>query len=576
MFKKYVASLLIVIFIASSLSTACKDIIVTKDYTAGDYNLFMKVRDPSRPGLQVLCMIPKGYEYTYHSAWRGEPHVYRFTHKVIGVATKGDTPPNIFKAGMLFTDAGIAFGDADVASYLVNPTRNAWDDFDWLRYAAENASSVDEAMDLLQNVVEMHAPGVGENLFVVGYDKACVAEADAYRFIKSDVAGVLAMSNYPKMLWNGKITSRLIASSFDKVFEGSVKRWHAVRLGGVFGIRITKMAEDWIEARQVPFGEKARVDIGNGARVGNYWVELLESNGKSAKIRVSYAYYEWEKILEDKLRKGNVDVGDMMKIARLTSQDLYGLRGMSEGDEKATMIFVLPSKPYLACGWFAPDAIASIFVPVHICDYDIYDAYENGEAAEISLNLLMKYDRVNFSSVEEVFQNENAIMEELALKNEEKASFILTQSDMAMQREAFMMENMWMNLNDKEKELMAKIWQKDYYTTVSSMAGNIDRFGEYGKRMLTQIALQMCEARTNIDKEVNGSDYTWAYEKAKKLADAGKYKESLVVIKEVMGNVDEKLFGMERVKEKGGYGTLIAVLVILALLMFMIYVKRKR
>ncbi len=576
MLKKYIASAIIIIFIASSLSSACKDIVVTRDYTAGDYNILMKVRDPSRPGLQVLCMVPQGYEYTYHNPWRGEPHVYRFNHKVIGVATKGDTPPNIFKAGMLFTDAGIAFGDADVASFLVNPTKNAWDDFDWLRYAAENASSVDEAMDMLHKVVEMHAPGVGENLFVAGYEKACVAEADAYRYVESDVAGVLAMSNYPKMLWNEKLTSRMIASSFDKVFEGSVKKWHTVRLGGVLGVRVTKIAESWIEVKQVPFGEKARVDIGKGARVGNYWVELLQSNGRTARIRVMPAYYQWEKFLEERLRRGNVDVETMMKIARLTSQDMNGLRGMSEGDEKATMIFVLPSKPYLSCGWFAPDAIASIFVPVHICDYDIYDAYENGEAAEIALNLLMKYDKVNFSGVEKVFLNENEAMEGLALKNEEKASFILTQSDTSMQREAFLMENMWMNLNDKEKDLITRIWHKDYYTTISNMQRYIDRFGDYGKRMISQIALQMCEARVNVDKEVNGSDYTWLYEKAKKLADAGKYRESLNVMVGIMGNLDEKLFGMSRESKKSGYGVVIAGMVILSVLLLAIYVKRKR
>lgn len=38
----------------SDSTKACKDIIACGDATAGDYNLLLKVRDPSRPGLQVL------------------------------------------------------------------------------------------------------------------------------------------------------------------------------------------------------------------------------------------------------------------------------------------------------------------------------------------------------------------------------------------------------------------------------------------------------------------------------------------------------------------------------------------
>ena len=100
---------------------ACKNIIVDGDATAGDYNLLLKVRDPSRPGLQVLCIVPEGYEYTYHHPWTGKPLNYRVDHKYIGVATQGDTLPNIVKAGMMFTDSGIAFGDADTMSNWKNP-----------------------------------------------------------------------------------------------------------------------------------------------------------------------------------------------------------------------------------------------------------------------------------------------------------------------------------------------------------------------------------------------------------------------------------------------------------------------
>ena len=164
--------------------TACKDVIACGDATAGDYNLLLKVRDPSRTGFQVLCIVPEGYEYTYHHPWTGKTMDFKVWHKFIGVVTKGDTIPNIVKAGMSFSNSGIAFGDADTGSNWINPTRHAWDDFDWMRYACEKADDEDEAVELMTKDVvdEMHASGVSENLFIVGPRKGYVVEADAFNY----------------------------------------------------------------------------------------------------------------------------------------------------------------------------------------------------------------------------------------------------------------------------------------------------------------------------------------------------------------------------------------------------------
>lgn len=162
---------------------ACKDVIVMGDATAGDFNILMKVRDPSRPGPQVLCMVYPGYRYRYHLPnFKGNEKEYVVDHKFIGVVTKGDAPPNIIKAGIALSDAGIAYGDADSPSYWINPLRTSWDDFDWIRYACQSADDEDEAIDLLKEVVDMHAPGVSENLFVVGPRKAYVMEGDVVRY----------------------------------------------------------------------------------------------------------------------------------------------------------------------------------------------------------------------------------------------------------------------------------------------------------------------------------------------------------------------------------------------------------
>ncbi|GAG79567.1 unnamed protein product, partial [marine sediment metagenome] len=94
----------------------CKDIIAVGDATEGDYNLLMKVRDPTRSGPQVLCIVPEGYKYSYHHPWTGKTLQFTVQHKFIGVATKDDIIPNIVKTGMALNDAGIAFGDADTNS----------------------------------------------------------------------------------------------------------------------------------------------------------------------------------------------------------------------------------------------------------------------------------------------------------------------------------------------------------------------------------------------------------------------------------------------------------------------------
>ena len=122
-------------------SQGCKDIVAVNDTTAGDYNLFMKVRDPSRTGLQVLCIVPQGTTYQYHHPWNGKPQTYTVEHTYIGVCTEDDILPNIVKSGMSLSTTGIAYGDADSGSRWINPTRYAWDDFDWIRYACDQATT---------------------------------------------------------------------------------------------------------------------------------------------------------------------------------------------------------------------------------------------------------------------------------------------------------------------------------------------------------------------------------------------------------------------------------------------------
>ncbi|MCX6661481.1 MAG: hypothetical protein NTY91_02915 [Euryarchaeota archaeon] len=386
------------------IGKSCKDIVITPAATAGDYSLFLKVRDPSRPGLQVLCRVPKGTQYTYHYPWKGMPWDFIVNHTYIGVATQGDTLPNIVKAGMVLTDAGLAFGDADTLSRWVNPTKNAWDDFDWIRYACQTADNEDEAITLLttEAVEQLHATGVSENLFVVGSQKVVVIEADALRYTIQDIPDVLVMSNYAKDLWRTQLIRSLpIASSFDAQKVTMVRQGSVVHLGSVCGMKILAITPSSITAQVFPLfafknselNKEVTVSIGERATVGPYSTTLLESTGETARISMCTIDYAWEQTLKNEIEPqiGNITIQDLIGWSRLHTYDLDGLRPMCEDQNtfEAAMIFKIPNEhaTLLSSGWFAANhACSSIYIPVHICDTDFYDPYETGDAYYVALS----------------------------------------------------------------------------------------------------------------------------------------------------------------------------------------------
>jgi len=455
--------------------SGCKLVMAIANATAGNYNLLMKVRDPARPGLQVLCPIPKGYEYEYHHPWFGFKMHFKVRHKFIGTTTVKDIPPNITKPGMILNDAGIAIADADTLSYLVNPSKYAWDDFDWMRYAIQSADNIDEAISLLTHdaVDKLHATSVAENMFVVGIDKGAIIEADAFNYrVKGIKDGIAVQSNYPKMLWNIHLLYPLFtASQFNSTFTGWVEKGKIIRLGGLMGIHIVKISSNSITARLFPFGLKKEIFVGEGRPIGNFWLRLLDINGSKAKIFLCFKYYEWERKMENIIEKriGNITVKDMMAWSRIHSNDLEGLRGMCQGGYEAATVYKIPKEypEFLSTLWFATDQCASIFVPVHIGSLDIYDAYENGGAHSIALQLLEKYGHDNltsiFEKVEAEFINETEEAEIKAIKllqegKQEEAMQLLTLSDMNMQMRAIAIEKMWLNASYLSNEAFAIVY----------------------------------------------------------------------------------------------------------------------
>lgn len=578
-----ISVILVILVLLFPLASACKDIVVMNNATLDDCNLFMKVRDPSRPGLQVLCMVDRGYEYTYQHPQKHYEASYEIQHKLLGVATMGDVPPDILKAGMLLSDADIAYGDADSPTLWVNPTKRAWDDFDWLRYAAQSAGHEDEAVDKLEEMVAMHAPGVGENLFVVGKNKAYVVEADAFHFVKEGVSDIAVMSNYPKELWHTRWLKKLIvASDFDRVYEGVVKRWQTVRLGALSGVKVTKIGNEWIVVKPVPVGERVEIERETGAKVGDFYVHVDEINGNSARIKVCYEYNAWEQKITDRLRRkyGRITVTDMMNLSRLHSEDLEGLRGMCENEKKAAMIFKIPCHEGISMGWFAPDQCASIFVPVHICDTEIYEAYVTGEAADIAIGLLAKFGHgnLNVSSMERVLVRENERMETIALEHPSQTAALLTLVDVEMQHQAILMQRLYLNVEGDELEELNRIWGTDYYETVCNIEHNLSRFGDYGQEQLAAMALSMGRARAGVKSMVNGSGAMKDYNRAETLISQGRYREGVTVIKHIFEETDKSLFGVTHEKEQGisQWTVLFGSVMVLVVLIGVLYWRSKR
>lgn len=562
-------TILVSSFLIIPLGHSCKDIVATTQATAGEYNLLLKVRDPSRPGLQVLCRIPKGTTYTYQHPWTGKPWDFTVTHTFIGVATKGDTLPNIVKAGMAFTDAGLAFGDADTGSSWKNPTRYAWDDFDWMRYASQTADNEEQAIDLLTKdaIDSLHATGVSENLFIVGPQDAVVIEADAVHHTTKPVDGILVMSNYPKDLWRTQLFKSLpVASSFDTKKELWARQGSIIRLRSLCGVKIMGIEDQSITVKAVPsfvfrlYGQDKEVTINLGERgtAGPYSVQLLGIDNKKAQVSVRTAVNAWEHELLKHIqpRYGHITVETMMNLSRLHTSDLDGLRPLCEDayPYEAAMIFKIPkdNANLLSSGWFSANhACSSIYVPVHICDNDMYDPYQTGEAAELSLELLNQYGHGTLSAlchnVEKVFLFENQASENLAhdmIHNASDVSSFLTTIDRGMQEQAFLTEQLWLHVKNPSSQDFSEvftaigcIWKENYTTSLTMMENAVTNLGSYLGSFTTintieKIALSICKTRLDAECVLGRNDTTsWKdYQAAVHCFETGDYHSGFLSI----------------------------------------------
>jgi hypothetical protein len=348
------------------------------------------------------------------------------------------------------------------------------------------------------------------------------------------------MSNYPKELWKSQILKTLpISISFDFNITDYFESGDIIRLNSLYGIKIIDIKESSIIVRQIPLfkinlwsfiyvGKKIEINIGERKNVGDFSLKLIDIQNKLVQIKLSYKFKAWEEKMLEYInsRFGNITVKDMINWSRLKSSDLDGLRGMCEEiyENEAVAIYLIPNNHYdiLSMGWFSPSyACSSIFVPFHICNNDIFDPYENGEAAQLCQNLfrIYSYDNLScFKDIENVLLYENKIVENIALnivEEREKLSDFLTIFDINAQKQAYLTEEIWfeidnvINENEKEKfiDISKNIWYLNYSNSLLAMKYNVLNLSELNNSFIIinkilEIAFCICESRFELGNTI--------------------------------------------------------------------------
>jgi energy-converting hydrogenase A subunit M len=294
--------------------------------------------------------------------------------------------------------------------------------------------------------------------------------------------------------------------------------------------------------------------------------------GDKAKIRVCNKFKAWEeKMLEHiEPRYGSITIEDMFNWSRLHKEDLDGLRPMCEDIYKyeAVAIYRIPEENYkfFSMGWFSPNhACSSIYVPFHICNTDIYDPYESGESAQLSLDLLNEYGHGNliemYNQTEHVFLNELNDIEKIIILNSYKYDLIsdfLTIFDMSIQKQAFLTEDMWLQtgriINQKNKqeiiEIISKIWDTSYSHSFDKMKHalfELKKFTTSNKIIenLQKISLDICRTRIDILEliGIENQNLEKKYNKAAILIENEKYEQGFEILKDVFIKSDMAIKG---------------------------------
>jgi len=335
---------------------------------------------------------------------------------------------------------------------------------------------------------------------------------------------------------------------------------------------------------------------------------------KKVKLRVCYKNKAWEETMMNHIQPqyGSIDVEDMINWSRLHKDDLENLRPMCQDVYRyeAVAIYKIPQQNYevLSGGWFSPNhACSSIYVPFHICDTEIYDPYETGEAAALSLELLDAYGHdvltPYFSNVEEVFLHETIYLEEIAVEliEENHDAFVsdfLTVTDVGMQQQAFLTEEIWLetgkvsNEENKQKlmDILEDIWEKNYTLSLTNIKTVLHTLNDISTSSSTvdkieDIALNICKSRIEASKIMGRQSSTAEeeYEKGKKFIKQGEYESGFDLIEKAFTECNMLMKGQipielsdDETDENDNTNLLLAAVIILLIVVVIALLIRKK
>jgi hypothetical protein len=264
------------------------------------------------------------------------------------------------------------------------------------------------------------------------------------------------------------------------------------------------------------------------------------------------------------------------------------MRGMCEAEKKSSMVFQVPTQGYqlLSLGWFAPDQCAAIYVPIHIADTDIFPAYSNGEAAETALAILNKYGHGNITHacvpVESVFFYENSIIEKLIYGlTEDDIKAVLTTSDLEMQQQAVLMQNLYLSIVGNDLQLAASVWNTSYLVTLRNIADVLPTANSLKtKQMLSAVAASIARGRADIAFIVaHDDDAREMYQKGTRDLAKGDYVDAVDIFCDAYSAAQDALFGSQDTswisgKEKQKDSMAVVFGVAIALLLFWYIIRR--
>ncbi len=232
---------------------------------------------------------------------------------------------------------------------------------------------------------------------------------------------------------------------------------------------------------------------------------------------------------------------------------------------EGTAIYKIPNEYYatLSGGWFSPNhATASIFVPFHICNNEIFEPYTTGEAAILCSKLSNHYGNRLVSAIEKtetVFLTETYLTEQWAtnhMLSSSNVAKVVTLSDVFIQKQAYFMQRLFekiMRYSETEQKqylnLVSSMWQENYAQTLPNIKESLIILSEISdssdlQQYIESIALSIVKGQIekNIASGVDSSEMMAEYEQGKQFIQNGQYEKGFPMLETAYSSCTDSLY----------------------------------